>query len=203
MQDRPSAGDYIKRLQQDAPQMFKENVELAKAEVKPAAKAAGMGAGMFGGAGFFAIRGLAFLFYAAVFAIAMIFNQVVGKSALTSLTLAFLIVGVLILILGAVLALLGKGQFKKVKTPQATIDEFKNNIQALSTGFSRGRDEVTADLAEREALKTTKKLADRKAAREHAAQAETAQSKKAEAYERKFANLTPAQGSHATTIDGR
>lgn len=156
---RPDANEFLTRLKQDAPQMLKDNVELAKAEMIPAAKAAGIGSGMFGGAGFFALRGLALLFYAAVFAVAMMFNQLVGKSALTSLALAFLIVGIVVLLIAVVLALIGKGQFKKVKAPQATVDEFKANLAALSAGVAKGRDEVTANLVERKALKATKKEA--------------------------------------------
>lgn len=157
--NRPDADEFLKRLKQDAPKMLKDNVELAKAEMIPAAKAAGIGSGMFGGAGFFALRGLALLFYAAVFAVAMMFNQLVGKSVLTSLALAFVIVGVVVLLIALVLALVGKGQFKKVKAPQATIDEFKSTLAAFSSGVAKGRDEVTANLVERKALKATKKEA--------------------------------------------
>lgn len=161
MDDRPEAGDFIQRLTKDAPQLFKDNLELAKAELKPAAKAAGIGSGMFGGAGFFLLRGLALLFYAAVFAIAVMFNQLAGRSALTSLALAFLIVGVVVVLIAAVLAVIGRGQFKKVKAPTSAMEEFGKTMSALSTGLEQGRHAVTADVTDRAALKaTTRQAAD-------------------------------------------
>ena len=50
MAERPSAGDYIQVLKTTVPNMVDQIGELAKAELKPAAKHGGIGAGAFGGA---------------------------------------------------------------------------------------------------------------------------------------------------------
>jgi hypothetical protein len=81
--------------------------------------AAGKGAGLFGGAGVTGLLGLVFLSVAGAYGI-----EALG----VPLGLAFLIVGVLYVLVAAVLGLLGKGKVDKVGPPQKTVETVKDDI---------------------------------------------------------------------------
>ena len=55
MTDQP-VGDLIKSITDDVKQLVRDEVALAKAELIPAAKNGGIGAGLFAGAGYFVSR---------------------------------------------------------------------------------------------------------------------------------------------------
>src|SRR5438552_14975676 len=62
--------ELIKQLSEQSSRLARQEVELAKAELAVKGKRAGMGAGMFGGAGTFAFYGFGALTAAAILAIA-------------------------------------------------------------------------------------------------------------------------------------
>ena len=90
-------GDIVKSITGDVKQLVRDEVQLAKSELVPAAKNAGIGAGMFGAAGYFAICALSVLYFAAAF----------GLATVLPTWLAFLIVGVVLLLIAGVLGLIG------------------------------------------------------------------------------------------------
>ena len=64
MADKLPVGDTIDNLKTDGQKLVQDSKALVTAEIKPAAKHAGIGVGMFGGAGYFGIwpfKGSAFL----------------------------------------------------------------------------------------------------------------------------------------------
>ena len=65
MRDRP-VGDLVKDATQQAQTLIRQEVELAKAELSEKGKQAGIGAGMFGGAGLVAVFGFGALTAAAI-----------------------------------------------------------------------------------------------------------------------------------------
>lgn len=138
MAKRPSVGDYIETIKESAPRMLSDIGELAKAEIKPAAKHGGIGAGMFAAAGLFGAALLWILLLVAGFGIAIIFNQAVGMSAVTSLCIGFAIIAGLVLIIAAVLGLIGYRQIRKVKAPEMTIAEAKASVKTISEAVSQG-----------------------------------------------------------------
>lgn len=138
MAKRPSIGDYLETIKESAPRMLSDIGELAKAEIKPAAKHGGIGAGAFGVAAVFGTALLWILLLVTGFAFAIIFNQAVGMSAVTSLCLGFLCVAGLALVLSAVFGVLGYLQIKKVKAPEMTIAETKASVKAISEAVSNG-----------------------------------------------------------------
>ena len=120
-------GDIIKDISDDVKLLVRDEVELAKSELIPSAKQAGLGAGLFGGAGYLAITAMLLLFFAAAYGI---------NAAGLPLWLSFLIVAVALLILAALLALIGRTRIKKVTPPERTIaaatetlDEVKSAAQ--------------------------------------------------------------------------
>src|SRR5690349_23310710 len=78
-QDR-SVGELLSAVTSDVQTLFRQEVELAKTEVRTEATKAGKAAGMFGGAGFAGYMTLLFLSLAAVLGLANVMDA--GWSAL-------------------------------------------------------------------------------------------------------------------------
>lgn len=127
MADRKVA-DLIKDIRGDAQLLVNDQIELAKSELAPAAKNAGIGGGLFGGAGFFGINGVTLLFVAAA----------LGLAALgLPYWAGFLIVAVVLLVIAGILALIGRAELKKIKPPEKTIANGKALVTELKTAVSR------------------------------------------------------------------
>ena len=128
-------GDIVKSITDDVKLLVRDEIQLAKAELVPAAKNAGIGAGMFGAAGYFGICALSVLYFAAAF----------GLVALgLSTWLSFLIVGVVLLVIAAILGLIGLTLVKKVKGPQRTIANVNTTVAELKAAVQRGNDAAKA-----------------------------------------------------------
>jgi Putative Actinobacterial Holin-X, holin superfamily III len=121
-------GDIIKEISDDVKVLVRDEVELAKSELIPSAKQAGLGAGLFGAAGYFAISALLLLYFAAAYGLV---------AAGLPTWLGFLIVGGALLVLAALLALIGQTRVKKVKPPERTIasaTQTVENVKAAAQG---------------------------------------------------------------------
>lgn len=137
-----SVGDLTKLISEDVKALVKSEIDLAKAELVPSAKHAGVGAGLFGGAGYFAMNGVSLLFLAGALGIGKLFGAPTGWVAL-----GFVIMAVLIFLVAGILALIGKGQFSKVKGPERAIAQAETSIQAVKGAIARGNaDAKTAEL---------------------------------------------------------
>lgn len=144
--DQPDAGlgvgDISKLISADVKALVTDEIELAKAELIPSAKHAGIGAGMFGGAGYFIMNTLSLLFLAGALGIGALFGAPTGWIAL-----GFVIMAVVVAIIGAILALIGKGQMGKVKGPERTIAQAQTSIEAIKGAIVRGNaDAKTTEL---------------------------------------------------------
>ena len=145
MSDRPRLGDQIATIKGAIPKMIAGIKELAKAELVPSAKHAGIGGGLFGGAGASAFFAFKCLLWAATFGVANFYHYVAGRDWFTALALAFVTFAVIALVLAAVMGLIGWLQVKKVKMPTATIEETKASISALSSSVTAGLHDVKAE----------------------------------------------------------
>lgn len=128
--DRPTT-ELLRDLSQQTTELVRQEIELAKAELGEKGKRAGIGAGMFGGAG---------LLGAGAFA-ALTTAIVVGLDQAMALWLAALIVAVVYGAAAAVLALRGKQQVQEVGAPvpeQAT-ESVKEDVQWAKTRMRSGR----------------------------------------------------------------
>ncbi|MCW2666858.1 MAG: putative integral rane protein [Frankiales bacterium] len=114
----PSLGELVSSATRDLSSLVRQEINLAKVELKREAGNAGKGAGMLGGAGFLGLLALIFLSVAAAHALGRLVNLGTG----------FLIVGVLYLLVAGVLALLGKKSLSKVGPPGKTIETVKDDI---------------------------------------------------------------------------
>jgi len=117
-----SVGELIGNISNDLSQLFRQEVELAKAELKEEAAKAGKAAGMLGGAGFAGYLAIVLLSFALVFGLANVMDA--GWAAL--------IVAVIWLIVGAVLYSTGRKQLKTVDPmPRRTVETIKEDAQWL------------------------------------------------------------------------
>jgi hypothetical protein len=127
MADRKIA-DLIKDIRGDVQLLVNDQVALAKSELTPAAKNAGIGGGLFGAAGYFGINAATLLYVAAAF----------GLAALgLPYWAAFLIVAGVLLLLAAITGLIGYSRIKKVKAPEKTIANAQALVSELSTAVNR------------------------------------------------------------------
>lgn len=109
--DPRSIGEIASDLLKDGSTLIRQEVELAKAEVRESATRAGKGAGLLAGAGVTAHFALLFLSLALWWALAVW----IGSAAEPALGWAGVIVGVIYAIVAGALAASGRGELKKVQ----------------------------------------------------------------------------------------
>lgn len=105
--------------------------ELASAEIKPSAKAAGFGAGFFAGAAVFALHAVWMLVILVALGVGLLLNALTSLGPFPAITLGFLVSVLFSLLVAAILFTLGRGKFKDVKKPEATITEAKLTLDAV------------------------------------------------------------------------
>jgi hypothetical protein len=117
-----SVGELIGNISNDMSQLFRQEVDLAKAELKQEAARAGKAVGILGGAGFAGYLAVVLLSFALVFGLANVMDA--GWAAL--------IVAVIWAVIGAVLYANGRKKLKTVDPmPHRTVDTIKEDAQWL------------------------------------------------------------------------
>jgi uncharacterized membrane protein YqjE len=130
LRDRPT-GELLKELSDHTTTLVKQELDLAKAELQEKGKQAGIGAGMFGGAGLFGVGAFGAL---TAFVIAAL-------SEAMDTWLAALIVAVVYAAVAGVLAMTGKKKVKEAAPPipeQAT-ESVKEDMEWAKTQAKSGR----------------------------------------------------------------
>jgi hypothetical protein len=117
-----SIGELISDISADLSTLMRQEVALAKAEVKDSAAKAGKGAGMLGGAGYAAHLMTLFLSITLWMALAYLFDDLAWSA---------LVVAALWGIIAAVLAVMGRKQLKKVQGIPQTTETAKRVPDAL------------------------------------------------------------------------
>ena len=115
-----SLGELVAHATADLSSLLRQEVALAKVEIKQEVVSAGKAAGMLGGAGFAGLFGLVFLSISAAYGISWL-----G----VPLGCAFFTVGLLYVLAAGVLALLGKKNLAKVGPPEKTIETVKDDVE--------------------------------------------------------------------------
>jgi MFS family permease len=126
-----SLAELIKQLSEQSSRLARQEVELAKAEMAYKGKRAGIGAGMFGGAGVFGFYGLGALIAAAILVLA---------TAITA-WLAALIIAVVLAAIAGILALQGKSKVQQATppVPEEATESVKEDVQWAKTRAQRAR----------------------------------------------------------------
>ena len=124
LRDR-SLGELLKQLSEQTTRLVHQELELAKAELTQKAKQAGMGAGLFGGAGALGLAALGAL--TACFILAL--------NAIMPAWLAALIVAVIYGIIAFVLVKQGQARMKRAvpPVPEQTIETVKEDVEWAKT----------------------------------------------------------------------
>ncbi|MCZ2813040.1 MULTISPECIES: phage holin family protein [unclassified Modestobacter] len=127
--ENASTGQLIGQLSDQLTRLVRDEMRLAQAEVSTKAKKFGLGAGLFGGAGLFAFLGLQVLVAAAVLALALVLPG----------WLAAVIVAVVLFVVAAVLALIGKKDVQQAAPPVPTeaIASVKTDVATVKESASR------------------------------------------------------------------
>jgi MFS family permease len=126
-----SLAELIKQLSEQSSRLARQEVELAKAELAVKGKRAGIGAGMFGGAGMLGFYAVGALVATAILALA---------TAITA-WLSALIIAVVLAAIAGVLALQGKTKVQQATPPvpeQAT-ESVKEDVQWAKTKAQQAR----------------------------------------------------------------
>jgi uncharacterized membrane protein YqjE len=118
-----STGDLVKALAQQVSTLVRQEMELAKAEMGEKGKKAGLGLGMFGGAG---VAGLLALGSLSAFLILVLAEAIPGWAAA-------LIVTAIWAVAAGVLALQGREKVKEVgkPVPEKTAESVKEDVEWL------------------------------------------------------------------------
>jgi hypothetical protein len=126
-----------------------DQVELAKAELTPAAKKGGTGLGLFGVAGYFALSASILLYFAAAFGLVE-----AGLAA----WLAFLIVAGALLLIAGILGGIGYLVVRKIKGPDRTIAQANQSVAEVKAAAERSIAAASAPQIEGQVV-PTKELA--------------------------------------------
>jgi MFS family permease len=126
-----SASELVKQLADQTSTLVRQEMELAKAELREKGKLAGMGAGAFGGAGLLGLFALGALTAAAI----------LGLATTVDGWLAALIVAAVYGAVAGVLALVGrtKVQAATPPIPEQTTESVKEDVEWTRTRAAQGR----------------------------------------------------------------
>ena len=121
-----STSELVTRLTQQSTELIRNELRLAQAEMTEKAKHAGVGAGLFGGAGVVALYGVGALVAAVILVLSLFLAP----------WLAALIVAVVLFAIAGVVALVGKKQVSLATpaAPQHTIDSVKRDVDTIKGG---------------------------------------------------------------------
>jgi uncharacterized membrane protein YqjE len=122
-------GDLVQRLSQQTATLVRQEMRLAQVELQEKGKRAGIGAGMFGGAGLVALYGVG----AVVAAVVMLLATAIEP------WISALIVGVVLLAAAGVLALLGRRQVDQATPPkpERAIESVQDDLEYVKERAQR------------------------------------------------------------------
>jgi uncharacterized membrane protein YqjE len=124
-----SVGDLVQRLSQQTATLVRQEMRLAQVELQEKGKRAGIGAGMFGGAGLVALYGVGAVIAAVIMLLATAIEPWISA----------LIVGVVLLAAAGVLALLGRRQVDRATPPkpERAIESVQDDVEYVKERAQR------------------------------------------------------------------
>lgn len=124
----PTLGALVNNLTTQIPDLIRNEIRLAQAEVAQKGKSAGIGIGMFSAAGLLAFFGLATLIATAVLGLATVLDP----------WLAALIVAVALLVIAGIVAMMGKSKVQEAgpPKPERAIEGVKEDIATVKGDHS-------------------------------------------------------------------
>ena len=119
-----STAELVKTASEQISRLVRDELRLAQAELTQKGKHAGLGAGLFGAGGLIALYGVAALLTAVVLLLAYVMPAWLAAS----------VVGIVLLIIAAVLALVGKKQVQRATpvVPEDTVRSVKADVATVT-----------------------------------------------------------------------
>jgi uncharacterized membrane protein YqjE len=138
LRERPT-GELVKDLSTQVSTLVRHELELAKVELAAKGKEAGIGAGMFGGAGLLALYGVGAITAAAILGLATVVDG----------WLAAIIVAVVWFAIAGVLALMGRSRARKAgpPVPELTVATVKEDVRFTKEHVQEARNHQHAETA--------------------------------------------------------
>jgi uncharacterized membrane protein YqjE len=126
--DQP-VGELVQQLSQQTAELVRQEMRLATVELQEKGKKAGIGAGMFGGAGVVALYGVGALIAAAI----------LGITTFLEPWIAAVIVGVVLLAVAGILALTGKKHVEQAgpPVPEQAVESAKRDVDEVKRARAR------------------------------------------------------------------
>ncbi len=124
-----STGQLLAQVTAQATELVRNEIRLAQAEMTDKAKHAGLGVGMFGGAGLVALYGVAALLATVILALAVVLPP----------WLAALIVALVLFAVAGITALVGKKHVQQATpaAPQQAMAGVQHDVEVLKGGGAR------------------------------------------------------------------
>lgn len=121
--DERPIGQLVQDLSQQTATLVRQELHLAQLEMQQKGKRAGLGAGLFGGAGLVAVLGLGALVAAAILALATAVDP----------WLSAVIVAVVLFVVAGVVALVGKREVNEAvpPKPERTIESVQQDVHEI------------------------------------------------------------------------
>ncbi|MEO6882180.1 MAG: phage holin family protein [Mycobacteriaceae bacterium] len=126
-QDDPSVGQLLSRLSEQTSRLVRDEIALAKSELRDSAKHAGIGAGLLAGAAVLALFGAG----------VVVTTAIVALDLVLPLWLSALIVAVVLLAAAGLAAVMGRGQLKKAPPSPELAASFKRDIDDVKEATHR------------------------------------------------------------------
>ena len=125
-EQKPTVGQLVERLSEQATRLVRSEIALAKTELKDKAMHAGVGIGMLVVGAVLVLYGLGFLFAAGM----------EGLATVMPTWLAALIVGLVLVLVAGALAFVGVKQLQRgvPPTPTAAVDSIKEDVETIKKG---------------------------------------------------------------------
>ncbi len=121
----PTIGKLFADTSRDVSALVRNEIELAKTELKFSVRAGGMAIGLFAGAAFLVLLSIVMI----SIALALFLNWLYF-----GLATSFLLVFAIYVLIAGLLAFIGIRKVKQVKAPEQTIAAMKSNKQVLKRG---------------------------------------------------------------------
>lgn len=141
MANQPSISEMLTSVQEDIRTIVRGEIELAKVELAPQAKRAGIGAGMFGAAAFVGLLGLILVFVSLSFGVARAFQSWFGMEQVAAFASGFAVMAVLLFLLAGVMVLVGKQRLESLD-PAVVADSPRESVASLRAAFTKASGEV-------------------------------------------------------------
>lgn len=148
----PTSASPLQEFKDQFSEFVEREKELAKAELIPAAKSAGIGAGLYAGAGVFVLHALWMLLLCVALGVGWFLTSYTALSPWGGFTLGFLLTAVFSLLAAFILFKVGALHIQKVSAPEATIAEARATISSLVDAAAGRRPELREIGADAEAV---------------------------------------------------